>query len=47
MKNRSFGIRVEDGSVVKINAAAYADDLILYSEAHEDIEVMLNVLAQF
>jgi hypothetical protein len=41
MKDRCHCIHLDDGSAVKINAAAYEDDLILYSESHQDMEVMI------
>jgi hypothetical protein len=47
MKNLDYSIRLEDGTYIRINAAACADDLILYSESHEHIEIMLNLLAAF
>jgi hypothetical protein len=47
MKKLGYSIRLEDGSHSKINAGAYADDLILYSESHENMEIMLNLRAAF
>jgi hypothetical protein len=47
MKDFGYGIPMEDGSTIKINAAAYADDLILYADTHEHMEIMLTLLAQF
>jgi hypothetical protein len=35
---------VEDGEEVRLNTAAYADDLILYSETRAGIEQMLVLL---
>jgi hypothetical protein len=38
---------MEDGTTIKINVAAYANDLILYSETHEHMTMMLNLLGAF
>jgi hypothetical protein len=38
---------MQDETTIKINAAAYADDLILYSDTHEHMEIMLTLLGQF
>jgi hypothetical protein len=38
---------LDDGMTVHINAAAYADDLILYPESREHMEIALNLLAAF
>jgi hypothetical protein len=47
MKVTGYSIHLQDGSIVKINAAAYADDLILHSQAHKNMEAMLFLLSQF
>jgi hypothetical protein len=47
IKNSGYSIRLEDGSYIRINAAAYADDSILYSESHEHMETVLNLSAAF
>jgi hypothetical protein len=47
MKILGCGIPMDDGTVIKINAAAYSDDLILYSEPHHDTATMLALLAAF
>jgi hypothetical protein len=47
MKEFLYGIPMQDGTTIKINAAAYADDLILYADAHEHMEIMLTLLGQF
>jgi hypothetical protein len=47
MKQRGYSIPLADGTAIRINAAAYADDLVLYSEQHSDMEIMLNLLAAF
>jgi hypothetical protein len=39
-----YGIRLDDGEEIKINAAAYADDLIIYAESYEDMEILLRHL---
>jgi hypothetical protein len=44
MKEFGYGIPMEDGTTIKINAAAYADDLVLYADAHEHMEIMLAIL---
>jgi hypothetical protein len=36
-----------DGGEIRINAAAYADDLILYTETHEDVETLIKHLEAF
>jgi hypothetical protein len=47
MKALGYCIPIHDASTVQINAAAYADDLVLYSEAHNNMECMLFLLSQF
>jgi hypothetical protein len=47
MKNLRYAIRMEEGTYIRINVAAYADDLILYLESYEHMEIMLNLLAVF
>jgi hypothetical protein len=46
-KKLEFGAVVEDGDEIKLNVAAYADDLILYAERREGIEKMLALLSQY
>jgi hypothetical protein len=47
MKEFGYGIPMQDGTTIKINAAAYADALILYADTHEHMEMMLALLGQF
>jgi hypothetical protein len=47
MKELGYGIPMEDGTTTKINAAAYADDLILYLETHEHMTMMPDLLGAF
>jgi hypothetical protein len=47
MKEFGYGIPMEDGSTIKINAAAYAGDLILYPDTHEHMTMMLALLGAF
>jgi hypothetical protein len=47
MKEVGYGIPLQDGTTIKINAAAYADDLILCPDTHEHMEIVLALLGQF
>jgi hypothetical protein len=47
MKQLGYSIPMADGSNIKINAAAYADDLILHSESQEHMKMMLDLLGAF
>jgi hypothetical protein len=47
MKELGYGIPMEDGTTTLINTAAYADDLILHSETHEHMTMMLDLLGAF
>jgi hypothetical protein len=47
MKELGYGIPMEDGTTIKISAEAYADDLILYSETHGHMTMMLGLLGAF
>jgi hypothetical protein len=42
-----YHVKLESGEEVKINAAAYADDLNLYTESHEDMRILLSHLELF
>jgi hypothetical protein len=42
MKQLGYIMSLEDGTVIQINTAAYADDLIPLSERHQDMEIILN-----
>jgi hypothetical protein len=44
--NLGYTVAVDNGEV-KINAAAYADDLILYTETHEGMETPIKHLEAF
>jgi hypothetical protein len=44
--NLGYTVQVEGGDI-KINAAAYADDLILYTETHEDMQTLIRHLEAF
>jgi hypothetical protein len=41
MKRLGHGVKLQDGSEIKTNAAACADDLILHMETHKDMETFL------
>jgi hypothetical protein len=43
----SYEIMIDGGEAVRINAAAYADDLILDTKSHEDMNGPLECLEQF
>jgi hypothetical protein len=43
LMNLGYEVQVADGPI-KINAAAYADDLILYTETHEGMEALIKHL---
>jgi predicted nuclease of predicted toxin-antitoxin system len=40
-------IKLEDGEEIQITAAAYADDLILFTEDHADLRNLLDILGAF
>jgi hypothetical protein len=40
-------VKVENGEETRINAPAYADDLILYAETGDGIRLYLDLLAKF
>jgi hypothetical protein len=42
-----YRIPLDEGGHIAINAAAYADDLILYTETHEDMYELLRHLEDF
>jgi hypothetical protein len=46
-KDLGFPIQVENGSTIRINTAAYADDLILFAENGEGMRKFLDLLAKF
>jgi hypothetical protein len=46
-KRLGFGVVVEDGEEIKLNTAAYADDLILYAERRDGIDQMLALLSRY
>jgi hypothetical protein len=46
-KDQGFPITVESGQTIRVNAAAYADDLILFAESGAGIKNFLDVLAKF
>jgi hypothetical protein len=46
-KKLGFPIEVESGETIRVNAAAYADDLILFAETGDGIKTFLDILAKF
>jgi hypothetical protein len=42
-----YRIPLKEGNGININAAAYADDLILYTDTHENMCILLKYLEQF
>jgi hypothetical protein len=45
--NLGYSVKPQDGGEIKTNAAAYADDLVLYTESHEDIRILIHHLEAF
>jgi hypothetical protein len=46
-KKMGFPITVESGETIRVNAAAYTDDLILFSESGDGIRTYLDILDKF
>jgi hypothetical protein len=42
-----YSVKLQDRGEIKISAAAYADDLILYTESHEDMRILIHHLEAF
>jgi hypothetical protein len=47
MKGLGYCVKLQDNSEIRINAAAWADDLILYTEIHEGMKTLLFLLSEF